>query len=120
MFRMGPNFVLPTLKNQQEVLDAMRKGFGWFVIYEEMWEGPEVAEAPARWRRAVPRDMRANRAFFVYSVEPREVLATVSYLISVGPRDAITEFRAETPEFKIDEDRMALVYAWVEPRGDDR
>ena len=120
MFRMGPNFALPTVKNQREVLNAVQKGFGWFVTYDEMWEGPTVAEASARWRRMIPRDPRASRAFLVFSVEPRDVLNTVSYLVGIGREGDITEFRAETPDFKVDEDLMARVYAWSEPRGDDR
>lgn len=120
MLRMGVNFALPTLKNQDEVLKAIKNGFGWFVTYDEMWDGPTVAEAPARWRRAMPRDPRATRAFMIFSVEPNKVLITVSYLVGTGRRGDITEFRAETPDFMIDEDLMAEIYGWVEPRGDDR
>jgi len=120
MFRLNPNFALPTLKNQREVLDAIEKGFGWFVTYDEMWEGPTVSEAPARYRRMLPRDPRASRAFLVFSVEPRDVLNTVSYLVSTGRDGDITEFRAETPDFMVNEELMAQIYGWVEPRGDDR
>jgi len=120
MFRLNPNFALPTLKNQREVLDAIEKGFGWFVTYDEMWEGPMVGEAPARYRRMLPRDPRASRAFLVFSVEPRDVLNTVSYLVSTGRDGDITEFRAETPDFMVNEELMAQIYGWVEPRGDDR
>lgn len=119
MYRVPREIVLPTLKNPEEVLEAMKKGMGWFVVYNEMWSGPSVGYAPATYRRKIIVDPRANAAYLVFSREPREVLATISYILEGEHPRAIVEFRAETPQYKIDEELMARVYGWIPYEGSD-
>lgn len=102
---------LGVVKDENDVIEDVEKGIGWFKVCVMTWEGTGGPISDVEFKERTPIDSRASTAYEVFADKVMDVVHFITSVVSKteDPYDFI-EFKCHVTGHRLNEELVRAVY----------